>query len=89
MSHGLDQVFPEPPHEIRGATPVDQAWADEVIEAGSTCCGWVIKPRPADLDPKPLPVAVSPLVKAPAKPVKPKKKIALWMLMMRHPVIKH
>lgn len=71
VSGGIDKIFPHPPHEIRGATTVDQRWIDETIEAGSTCCGWMVKPRPNDLDiPKPKPVAV----KANPKP----KKLPLW-----------
>lgn len=62
----MTKAFPEPPHEIRGATKVDQDWIDETIEAGATCCGWAVKPRPNGLDPAPKPVAVLP-VKAPAK----------------------
>lgn len=85
VSGGIDRIFPEPPHEIKGATPVDQGWIDETIEAGSTCCGWIVKPRPLGLDPTPVPVAVSPLVKAPAPSrvtTKPKKK-PLWLRMLK------
>lgn len=64
MSGGIDQIFPAPPHEIRAATPSEQAWVDETIEAGKSCCGWVIKPRPKNLDRR---IAVSPLVPAASK----------------------
>lgn len=74
MSHGLDQVFPAPPHEIRGLTPVDQAWIDETIEAGSTCCRWQVKPRPVALD--------TPIVVPPAPKPKPKK-TPLWRLLLK------
>lgn len=74
VSGGIDQVFPEPPHEIRGATPVDQAWIDETIEAGATCCGWHVKPRPVALD--------KPIVLPPAPKAKPKKR-PLWMRLVR------
>jgi hypothetical protein len=70
VSGGIDQVFPAPPHEIRGLTRADQAWIDETIAAGASCCGWVVKPRPQSLDRK---IAVSPLVAAP-----PPKKRRWW-----------
>lgn len=75
VSGGIDKLFPEPPHEILGRTKVDQAWIDETVEAGKSCCGWSIKPRPQSLD---APKAVVP---APAKPTKKK----LWQR-LRHPL---
>lgn len=72
VSGGIDKIFPEPPHEIRGATPIDQRWIDETIEAGSTCCAWQVKPRPAALDAPPPP----PAAKLTPKP--PPKKKPLW-----------
>jgi hypothetical protein len=50
VSQGVDRIFPEPPHEIRGATPVDQRWIDETVAAGQTCCMWAVRPRPNDID---------------------------------------
>jgi hypothetical protein len=60
VSDGLDRVFPEPPHEIRGATTIDQNWIDETVEAGSTCCGWNIKPRPPEIDRAPAAAPLPP-----------------------------
>ena len=56
VSGGLDRVFLPPPHAIRGATPVDQAWIDETIAVGVEVMKWEIKERPPGLDaqkPKP------------------------------------
>ncbi len=36
---GLTKVFEAPPHEIRGATPVDQVWIDETIDVGQATLG--------------------------------------------------
>lgn len=66
VSGGIDKIFTEPPHEIRGLTHTDQAWIDETVEAGKTCCGWQIRPRPPELD---RPRAVEPAIKP-----RPKKK---------------
>lgn len=60
VSGGIDRIFPEPPHEIRGATRADQAWIDETIEAGKACCHWTIKPRPNGLDAAPPALAPAP-----------------------------
>lgn len=73
VNQGLDRAFPEPPHEIRGLTRADQAWINETIEAGSTCCSWQVKPRPPGLDnPTPLP--------KPAPKAKPRlrDRLKLW-----------
>lgn len=74
VSGGIDQIFPAPPHEIRGATKVDQDWIDETIAAGQTCCHWEIEPRPAELD-RPAKVVVAP---APVQ-----KKPSLWRRLIR------
>lgn len=80
VSGGIDRIFPEPPHEIRGATSVDQAWIDETIEAGSTCCHWAVKPRPNDLDPPPA--VVVPKKATPSRVTRKPKKKPLWKRMI-------
>lgn len=68
VSGGIDRIFPEPPHEIRGLTKADQDWIDETIATGTTCCQWMVKPRPAGLDKKAVVPSVS----------KPAQKRGLW-----------
>lgn len=68
LTGGACKAFDRPPYAIKGATPYDQAWADDQVEAGVGGCGWARpKPRPASLD-KPKALTVAPVA------IKPKKK---------------
>lgn len=48
---GACNAFPKPVYQVKGKTPYDQQWADEVTEAGVAGCQWK-RPakRPAALD---------------------------------------
>jgi hypothetical protein len=55
---GEARVFERPEYAIRGATQYDQNWIDSQIEGGVAAFGWERpKPRPPELDAKPLPAA--------------------------------
>lgn len=71
VSGGECRAIPPPGFAFAGKAAPDQAYIDDVIEAGIAACGWARpQPRPASWD-------VPPVVKAPPMP-KPRRKWLDW-----------